>query len=137
MINMKEKKNIRVLDDIYWKDIIYELKFLLPNYNFPIYENVESPIPYLSSIHDWDIIVLDNFFFYEGREQAIWDDFLRQYLKLKRNCKIICISNFWEKILTRFPMWQKTYSKWDILWFVPSKRADDIAFLILNSEKQN
>ena len=124
--------NIRILDDIYWKELYNELHYIFPKAEFPIKNNIENPIPYLSSIQSWDIIILDNFSFYEGREQALWDDFLWQYIKLKLNCKIICISNYWEKIINRFEQRNKVFTKWDIIWFVPSKRADDIAYYILN-----
>ena len=62
MINMKEKKNIRVLDDIYWKDIIYELKFLLPDYNFPIYTKLNGTIYYGKDFNIRDTYAEDNSF---------------------------------------------------------------------------
>ena len=122
--------NCWIFDDIYWKQIYDELNHILPNLNYPIQDNVDNPIPYLSKIKQWDIILLDNFFFREWKEQPLWDDFLRQYLKLNYNCKIICISNFWERNIQRFPQRYKTYLKWDIIWFVPSKNWKDIADLI-------
>ena len=54
-----------------------------------------------------------------------------QYLKLNYNCKIICVSNYGEKNIQRFPQWYKTYCKWDIIWFVPTKSWNEIANLIL------
>jgi len=123
--------NCWIFDDIYWKDIYHELKHLLPNFKYPVKSNVDNPIPFLPEIKNWDIIILDNFFFREWKEQPLWDDFLWQYLKLNYNCKIICISNYWEKNIQRFPQRYKTYCKWDIIWFVPTKNWNEIANLIL------
>lgn len=122
--------NCRIFDDIYWKWIYDELNQILPQLNYPVQDNVDNPIPYLPQIQDWDIIILDNFFFREWREQPLWDDFLWQYLKLGYNCKIICISNYGQKNIQRFPQWYKTYLKWDILWFIPTKSWKEIADLI-------
>ncbi len=122
--------NCRIFDDIYWKWIYDELNQILPQLNYPVQDNVDNPIPYLPQIQDWDIIILDNFFFREWREQPLWDDFLWQYLKLGYNCKIICVSNYGQKNIQRFPQWYKTYLKWDILWFIPTKSWKEIADLI-------
>ena len=122
--------NCRIFDDIYWKWIYDELNQILPQLNYPVQDNVDNPIPYLPQIQDWDIIILDNFFFREWREQPLWDDFLWQYLKLGYNCKIICVSNYGQKNIQRFPQWYKTYLKWDILWFIPTKNWKEIADLI-------
>ena len=124
--------NCWIFDDIYGENIHRDLKEFLPQLLFPITTNIDNPIPYLPEIKDWDFIILDNFFFWEWREQPLWDDFLRQYLKLNYKCKIICISNYWEKDIQRFSQWYKTYCKWDIIWFVPSKNGGDIAELILS-----
>lgn len=122
--------NCRIFDDIYWKWIYDELNQILPQLNYPVQDNVDNPIPFLPQIQDWDIIILDNFFFREWREQPLWDDFLWQYLKLGYNCKIICVSNYGQKNIQRFPQWYKTYLKWDILWFIPTKSWKEIADLI-------
>lgn len=122
--------NCRIFDDIYWKWIYDELNQILPQLNYPVQDNVDNPIPYLPQIQDWDIIILDNFFFREWREQPLWDDFLWQYLKLGYKCKIICVSNYGQKNIQRFPQWYKTYLKWDILWFIPTKSWKEIADLI-------
>lgn len=132
--------NCWIFDDIYWKYIYDELNVILPNLNYPIKDNTNNPITFLSSIKNWDIIILDNFFFWEWREQPLWDDFLWQYLKLDYKCKIICVSNYWEKNIQRFTQRYKTYLKWDIIWFVSTKDWKEIANLILYSglsEKSN
>ena len=123
--------NCRILDDVYWEKIYSELNILLPDLKYPVKKNVDNPISYLSKIKKWDIIILDNFFFREWREQPLWDDFLWQYLKLWYECKIICVSNYWEKNIQRFPQWYKTYLKWDIVGFVPNKKWWEIADLIV------
>ena len=122
--------NIRILDDMYWERIYEKLHRYLPKQNYPVKDNVNSPIPYLSEIKDWDIILLDNYFPWEYREEPLWDDFLRQYLKLWLNCKIICLSNVWERITQRFEQRCLVNNKWDIYWFVPSKDAKEIADII-------
>ena len=119
-----------IFDDIYWKQIYDELKEILPKLKYPVRTNIDNPIPYLSEIKNWDIIILDNFFFWEWREQPLGDDFLWQYLKLWYKCKIICISNYWEKNIQRFPQRYKTYLKWDIIGFVPNKSWKTISELI-------
>jgi hypothetical protein len=124
--------NCWIFDDIYWERIYNELNGIITFFSYPITTNVDNPIPYLSDIKNWDFIILDNFFFWEWREQPLWDDFLWQYLKLKYKCKIIFISNYGEKNIQRFPQRYKTYCKWDIIWFVPSKGWKQISDLILN-----
>ena len=124
--------NCWIFDDIYWEKIYHEMRDVLSEFNYPIRININNPIPYLVDIKKWDIIILDNFFFFEWKEQPLWDDFLWQYLKLNYNCKIICISNYWEKNIRRFTYWYKVYCKWDIIWFVPIKNWRHIAELIEN-----
>ena len=124
--------NCWIFDDIYWEKIYRDLRDILPQLSYPITTNVDNPIPCLPDIKNWDFIILDNFFSREWREQPLWDDFLWQYLKLNYNCNIICISNYWEKNIQRFPQWYKTYCKWDIIWFVPTKSWKEISDLILN-----
>ena len=129
--------NCWIFDDIYWEQIYFELKEILPKLKYPVKTNIDNPIPYLSEIKNWDIIILDNFFFREWREQPLWNDFLRQYLKLWYKCKIICISNYWERNIQRFTQRYQTYLKWDIIWFVPNKNWKDIAELISHKYLQS
>lgn len=126
---------IRILDDLYWYRIYERLSSLLPYFEYPIKNNITSPIPYLSNIKNWDIILLDNYFPWEYREEAIWNDFLWQYLKLDLHCKIICLSNVWERIIQRFERWCRVYNRWDIVWFVPSKDAEEIIKILWIGEK--
>lgn len=121
---------IRILDDIYWEYIYKSLSKLLPDFEYPVKENINSPIPYLSEIQDWDIVCLDNWFPWEYREEPLWDDFLWQYLILRRSFRIICLSNVWPNIIKRHEQRCKVYNQWDIIWFVSSKDSKDIADII-------
>lgn len=120
----------RILDDMYGFRIYEKLHKLLPNLKYPVKDNVNSPIPYLSDIKPWDVILLDNYFPWEYREEPLWDDFLWQYLKLWLDCKIICLSNVWERITKRFEQRCLVQNKWDIIGFVPSKDPSEIADII-------
>lgn len=122
--------NIRILDDMYGSRIYEKLHKLLPQYNYPVKDNVNSPIHYLAEIKNGDIILLDNYFPWEYREEPLWDDFLWQYLKLWLECKIICLSNVWERITKRFEQRCLVYNKWDIIGFVPSKDPNGISDII-------
>lgn len=123
--------NIRIFEDIYWKEIYDELHHIFPDMNFPIKWNTDSPSLYMNEIKDWDFIILDNYFRYEWKQEPLWSFFLREYLRQNKNAKIIWISNYWEILLKKFERWMKAYSKWDIIWFVPTKNATDIAELII------
>ena len=121
---------IRILDDMYGSRIYEKLQKYLPKLDYPVKDNVNSPIPYLANIQNWDFILLDNYFPWEYREEPLWDDFLWQYLKLGLDCKIICLSNVGERITQRFEQRCLVYNKWDIIWFVPTKDAKEIADII-------
>ena len=121
---------IRILDDIYGKNIYEGLKRLLPNFEYPVKDNINSPIPYLWEIKDWDIVCLDNWFPWEYWEEPLWDDFLRQYLRLWKSFHIICLSNVWQNIIKRHEQRCKVYNQWDIIWFAPNKDPRDIVDII-------
>ena len=123
-------QKIRILDDIYWEKIYKELIEFLPYFEYPVKENVKSPIPYLSKIKNWDIVLLDNFFPWEVREEPLWDDFLWQYLKLWYECKIIWISDYWKHLTKRFEQRCIAYNQGHVIWFVSSKDWKEIAEMI-------
>lgn len=125
--------NCWILDDLYGWRIYNKLSKLLPKLNYPVKDNVSSPIPYLANIKDWDIVLLDNYFPWEYMEEPLWDDFLWQYLKLWYECKIICLSNVGERIIQRFEQRCRVYNKWDIMWFVWNKDPEKIAEIICNN----
>jgi len=122
---------IRILDDIYWYTIYGKLSKILPDFEYPVKDNVMSPIPFLSEIKSWDIILLDNYFPWDYWESPLWDDFLWQYLKLNLHCKIVCLSNLWERIVQRFEQWCRVYTQWDVIGFVPNKDAKEIAEILM------
>ena len=70
---------IRILDDLHWKEIYDVLKDMLPWYTYPIKKDVLDPLPYLSKIKNWDLILLDNYF--NWWEWPLWDSFLWEFLK--------------------------------------------------------
>ena len=122
--------NIRIFDDQYGWKIYEKLKTLLPEYNYPIKNNVENPILFVDKIKNWDIILLDNYFPWTQWEEPLWDDFLRLYIEKWLNCKIICISDYWTVLLNRYKNWDLIDKKWDIVWYIPSKDAQKIAKII-------
>ena len=115
---------IWILDDLHWKEIYQDLKDMLPCYTYPIKKDVLDPLPYLKKIKDEDIVLLDNYF--DGRDCPLWDTFLGEYLKLWFNYKIVSISDFWEKLIWMFENWSKVNEKWNIVWWVTSKKWKDI-----------
>lgn len=127
-------KKIRILDDVYWKYICEDLSKFLPNFEYPVKDNVKTPIPFLSEIENWDIVCLDNYFLWDYREEALWDDFLWQYLKLWEKCKIIWISNIWIKLIDRFQQRCISYNQGHVIWFITSKSWKDIADFIKDLE---
>lgn len=119
--------NIRIFDDQYGWKIYRKLNALLPEYNYPVKEDVFSPIPFIDRIKDWDIILLDNYFPWARREEPVWDTFLQLYLEKWLTCKIIWISDYWKVLLDKYMNWDLTNKKWDIIGRVTSKDAEDVA----------
>ena len=122
--------NIRIFDDQYWWKIYKKLNTLLPEYNYPIKEDVVSPIPFIDEIKNWDIILLDNYFPWETWEEPIWDDFLQLYIDKWLRCKIICISDYWKVLLDKYINRDLVNQKWDIIWWTTTKDAEEIANLL-------
>ena len=122
--------NIRIFDDQYWWRIYKELNTLLPEYDYPIKEDVVSPIPFIDKIKNWDIILLDNYFPWETWEEPLGDLFLEKYIEKWLNCKIICISDYWKVLLDKYFSWDEVDKKWDIIWYIPSKNSEEILKLL-------
>lgn len=122
--------NCRIFDDQYWERIYEKLSTLIPEYSYPIKNNIENPILFTDRIENWDIILLDNFFPWEQREEPIWNDFLQRYIVRWLKCKIICISDYWKVLLDKYMYWNLVNQKWDILWWITSKNAGEIANII-------
>ena len=127
--------NIWILDDLHWKEIYKVLKVMLPSYTYPIKKDVKNPLPYLKKINDWDLILLDNYF--DWWNGPIWDKFLKEYLNTWMNCQIIAISDFWEKLTEMFNNREKANIKWDVIWWVKTKKWEDIAEFIKNYFSEN
>lgn len=115
---------IWILDDLHWKEIYDVLKDMLPWYTYPIKKDVLDPLPYVKKIINWDIILLDNYF--DWWEWPLWDSFLKEFIKTDLNCKIISISDFWEKLIDMFEYRKLANKKWLIVWRVKSKKWEDI-----------
>ncbi len=122
--------NIRIFDDQYWWKIYKKLNTLLPEYNYPIKDDVVSPIPFIDEIKNWDIILLDNYFPWETWEESLWDDFLKLYIEKSLTCKIICISDYWTVLLDKYVNRDLVDKKWDIIGRVTSKDTAEILELL-------
>lgn len=122
--------NIRIFDDQYWEKIYKWISKVLTKYNFPIKNDVDSPIPFIDEIQNWDIILLDNYFPWKTREEPLWDLFLEKYIEKWLNCKIICISDYWKVLLDKYFSWNEVDKKWDIIGYISSKNSEEILELI-------
>ena len=122
--------NCRIFDDQYWEVMYKKLNTLMPEYDYPIKNNIENPVHFVDKIKNWDVILLDNYFPWEQREEPIWDDFLQRYIDKWLNCKIICISDYWKVLLDKYMFWNLVNEKWDIAWWVTTKDAEDIVKLL-------
>ena len=123
--------NCRIFDDQYWEKIYNWISKILTECNFPIKNNVNSPIPFIDEIQNWDIILLDNYFPWETREEPLGDVFLEKYIGKWLNCKIICISDYWKVLLDKYLSWEEIDKKWDIIWYITSKNPKKIITYIL------
>ena len=122
--------NIRIFDDQYWWIIYKKLNPLLSEYGYPVKNNIKNPVPFINKIRNWDIILLDNYFPWKTWEEPIWDVFLQLYIKKWLNCKIICISDYWNVLLDRYENWNLVDKRWNIIWYIPSKDVEKIANII-------
>lgn len=121
-----------ILDDQFGKIIYVWLKKLLPDLEYPIKENIKTPLDYLSLIEEKDIVLLDNFFpSASWWEEPLWETFLNEVLINNLSMKIISISDYGRELLSKFESWSMAYKKWIIIDFVSSKDPKDI-YQILN-----
>lgn len=121
-----------ILDDQYWKTIYEELDKALPEWDFPIKENINNPLSYLEEIAEKkpEIILLDNYFPWETREEALGEEFLSQLLERKIKTKIICISDYGKKLLERYFSREEAYKKGFIKGWGESKDGRAIAQIL-------
>ena len=122
--------NCRIFDDQYGENIYKHLSSKIATLNFPIKNNIVSPIPFVDQIKKWDIILLDNYFPWETWEEPLGDIFLEKYIEKWLNCKIICISDYWKVLLDKYINRDLVNQKWDIIWYIPSKDCEEILKLL-------
>ena len=123
-----------ILDDQYGGKLYEELEHELPEWDFPVKENVYNPLSYLEEISKKkpEVILLDNFFPWETREEALGEEFLGQLLERKIKTKIICISDYGRTLLERYYSREAAYQNGFIQWRVESKDGKQIARLMKN-----
>lgn len=133
-----------ILDDQYWEKIYWEMKKVLPDWSFPIQNNIQSPLSYVDKIlqEQPEYILLDNYFPGEYREEALGNDFLKKILEKTRwknilQSKIVCISDYGEQLLEKYEYWNISYQNWYVIAFISSKSGNDIAKKIIKTEKKS
>jgi len=119
-------------DDQYGNKIYEELEQVLPERDFPIKENVYNPLPYVDEIEAKkpDYILLDNYFPWENREEALGDEFLSELLARQIKTKIVCISDYGKKLLERYYAREHAYQQGLITGRVSSKNGSEIARIL-------
>lgn len=110
-----------ILDDQYGEKIYWEIRFLFPDWEYPVRKNIQTPLPFVDKIQNWAIILLDNYFPWWAWEEALGNDFLKELLEKNLKVKIICISDYGETLLEKYDHWKESYKKWVVIWFIPSK----------------
>lgn len=115
-----------IFDDQYGKKLYEEMKASYSFLEYPVKDNINTPLDYIDKIENWDLILLDNYFPGKQWEEELWDEFLWKYLELWLKCKIICISDYGKKLLEKFYNWEMVNNKWDIIYRCPSKNIKDI-----------
>jgi len=124
-------KKCWIFDDLYWEKIYQEVSGIYPELDYPITKNITNPLPYLTQIEDWDIILLDNYFPSWSWEAPLGDDFLKWYLEMNKNAPIISISNCsTTSLLQRFEYREQAAISWKIKWRIRSKDGFEIAFIL-------
>lgn len=122
-----------ILDDQYWQKIYEDLKTELTDWDFPIKENIYNPLSYLDEIIDRkpDYILLDNFFPWETREEALGEEFLAKIIEKKLKTNIICISDYGQKLTERYFAREEATNIWLIKWRERSKDGKKMLDLIV------
>ncbi len=123
-------KTCRILDDQYWEKIYNEIKYMFPNWEYPIKKNIKTPVPFVDKIKNWDIVLLDNYFPWEWWEEPLWDIFLKELLERWTQVKIICISDYGKVLLEKYEYWNKANKLWIIAWFITSKDGFEIGGIL-------
>ncbi len=121
-----------ILDDQFGGKIYTELEKVLPGRDFPVKENILNPLPYLKEIIDQkpEVILLDNYFPGETREEALGEEFLEQILAKELKTSVICISDYGKKLMERYFAREEAYHKGVIKGRITSKDGREIAKLM-------
>lgn len=118
-----------ILDDQYWK-AIYEWMFNNIEAIFPIQDNIKNPLDYIDEIisSNADYILLDNYFpnRTSGREEPLGNEFLKAVMNRNIKTKIICISDYGERLLGEYEWRSQAHKSWLVTKFIASKNAKDI-----------
>ena len=101
----------RILDDQYGEKIYKEIRHLFPDWDYPVKKNVLTPLEFIDEIQDWAIILLDNYFPWKWWEEALGDDFLKELMQKKKQVRIVCVSDYGERLLERYKYWKEAYEK--------------------------
>lgn len=120
-----------ILDDQYGEKIYKEIRHLFPDWDYPVKKNVLTPLEFIDEIQDWAIILLDNYFPWKWWEEALGDDFLKELMQKKKQVRIVCVSDYGERLLERYKYWKEAYEKGLIIGFVKSKDWFEIGELFL------
>lgn len=120
-----------ILDDQYGEKIYKEIRHLFPDWDYPVKKNIINPLEFVDKIQNWDIILLDNYFPWKWWEEALGDDFLKELMQKKKKVRIVCISDYGEKLLERYDNWETAYKQWYIIGFVKSKDWFEIGELFI------
>lgn len=97
------------------------MRDLFPEWNYPVKKNVKTPLEFWEKIKENDIVLLDNYFPWEWWEEPLGDLFLKEVLRIKKKVRIICISDYGERLLERYDHWKEVYEKGLVIGFVKSK----------------
>ncbi len=119
-------KKILILEDQFTRSIYADLQ-KNANYEFPIVDNIQDPMSYNNLFKDADVILLDNYFpgVAGWREEPLWVKVLEYLLEKNITTPVICVSDYKEKLLEKYPIRERAFSAWIIRWF-PSKDAQKI-----------
>lgn len=64
-------------------------------------------------------------------DDALGDNFLNELMKKKKKVRIVCISDYGERLLERYDNWETAYKQWYIIGFVKSKDGFKIGELFI------
>lgn len=125
-------KKILILEDQYAR-VIYKDLQKNANYEFPIVDNIQNPMKYKKLFKDADVILLDNYFpgLDGGREEPLWVKVLEYLLEKNITTLVICISDYKEALLEKYPVRERAFSRWIVKWF-PSKDTQKIYKVLEN-----